>query len=73
MTYKIISEKCDLCACCVALCESDAVRIGKNSAYILQDECISCKKCFVVCPISAIKEIIDETPIRYFGTKDNEN
>lgn len=55
-TYKIIKDKCDVCACCAAVCHSDAIRITEESAYIIQNKCVQCGKCFIVCPISAIVE-----------------
>ncbi|HAL11760.1 MAG TPA: histidine kinase [Ruminococcaceae bacterium] len=51
---------CKNCYKCIRHCPVKAIRFSGNQAYIIQDECIMCGQCFVVCPQEA-KQIVDET------------
>ncbi len=51
---------CKYCYKCIRHCPVKAIRFSGNQAHIVEDECILCGQCFVVCPQNA-KEIVDET------------
>jgi len=53
-------SNCKYCYKCIRHCPVKAVRFSGNQAHIVEDECILCGQCFVVCPQNA-KEIVDET------------
>ena len=48
------------CYKCIRYCPVKSIRFSGNQAYIIEDECILCGQCFVVCPQDA-KQIVDET------------
>jgi iron only hydrogenase large subunit-like protein/uncharacterized Fe-S cluster-containing protein len=50
---------CKNCCKCVLHCPVKAIRISGNRANIIDNECILCGRCFVVCPQNA-KEIVSE-------------
>ena len=50
---------CKNCYKCIRHCPVKAIRFSGNQAYIIQDECIMCGQCFVVCPQDA-KQIASE-------------
>ena len=45
---------------CIRHCPVKSIRFSGNQAYIINNECILCGQCFVVCPQDA-KQIVDET------------
>ena len=47
------------CYKCISHCPVKAIRFSGNQAHIIDNECILCGQCFVVCPQNA-KEIINE-------------
>ena len=51
---------CRYCHRCVRRCPVKAIRFSGRQAHIINDECIYCGQCFVVCPQGA-KEIVDDT------------
>lgn len=53
-------SNCKNCYKCIRHCPVKAIRFSGNQAHIIEDECILCGQCFVVCPQNA-KEIVDET------------
>ena len=53
-------SNCKNCYKCIRHCPVKSIRFSGNQAYIIEDECILCGQCFVVCPQNA-KEIVDET------------
>ncbi len=53
-------SNCKNCYKCIRHCPVKSIRFSGNQAHILQDECVLCGNCFVVCPQNA-KEIIDST------------
>lgn len=53
-------SNCKNCYKCIRHCPVKAIRFSGNQAHIIEDECILCGRCFVVCPQNA-KEIVDET------------
>ena len=58
MTLK--KSNCKNCYKCIRNCPVKSIRFSGNQAHIIDDECILCGQCFVVCPQNA-KEIVDET------------
>ena len=53
-------SNCKNCYKCIRHCPVKSIRFSGNQAYIINNECILCGQCFVVCPQNA-KEIVDET------------
>ncbi len=53
-------SNCKNCHKCIRHCPVKAIRFSGNQAHIIEDECILCGQCFVVCPQEA-KQIVDET------------
>ena len=53
-------SNCKNCYKCIRHCPVKAIRFSGNQAHIINNECILCGNCFVVCPQNA-KEIVDET------------
>ncbi len=58
LTFK--KSNCKNCYKCIRNCPVKSIRFSGNQAYIIDDECILCGQCFVVCPQNA-KQIVDET------------
>lgn len=52
-------SNCKNCYKCIRHCPVKAIRFSGNQAHIIDDECILCGQCFVVCPQDA-KQIVDE-------------
>ena len=53
-------SNCKNCYKCIRHCPVKSIRFSGNQAHIIEDECILCGQCFVVCPQNA-KQIVDET------------
>lgn len=53
-------SNCKNCYKCIRHCPVKSIRFSGNQAHIINDECILCGQCFVVCPQNA-KQIVDET------------
>ena len=53
-------SNCKNCYKCIRHCPVKSIRFSGNQAYIINNECILCGRCFVVCPQDA-KQIVDET------------
>lgn len=53
-------SNCKNCYKCIRHCPVKAIRFSGNQAHIIEDDCILCGECFVVCPQNA-KQIVDET------------
>ena len=53
-------SNCKNCYKCIAHCPVKSIRISGNQAHIIQNECVLCGRCFVICPQNA-KQIVDET------------
>ena len=52
-------SNCKNCHKCIQHCPVKAIRFSGNQAHIIDNECILCGRCFVVCPQNA-KEIVNE-------------
>ena len=57
---KLKKSNCKNCYKCIRHCPVKSIRFSGNQAHIVENECILCGQCFVVCPQNA-KEINDET------------
>ncbi len=53
-------SNCKNCYKCIRHCPVKSIRFSGNQAHIVNDECILCGHCFVVCPQDA-KQITDES------------
>lgn len=53
-------SNCKNCYKCIRHCPVKAIKFSGNQAHIIDNECILCGQCFVVCPQNA-KQIVDET------------
>lgn len=51
---------CKNCYKCIRHCPVKSIKFSGNQAHIVENECILCGQCFVVCPQNA-KEIVDHT------------
>ena len=56
----IKKSNCKNCYKCIRHCPVKSIRFSGNQAHIIDDECILCGQCFVVCPQNA-KQIVNET------------
>lgn len=52
-------SNCKNCYKCIRYCPVKSIRFSGNQAHIIEDECVLCGQCFVVCPQDA-KEIVSE-------------
>lgn len=58
-TYLTLKKSnCKNCYKCIRHCPVKSIRFSANQAHIVENECILCGECFVVCPQDA-KQIID--------------
>ncbi len=64
-------SNCKNCYKCIRHCPVKSIRFSGNQAHIIEDECILCGQCYVVCPQNAkeitseverIKVLIENTP-----------
>ena len=53
-------SNCKNCYKCIRHCPVKSIRFSGNQAHIIDNECILCGHCFVVCPQNA-KQIVDDT------------
>ncbi len=52
-------SNCKNCYKCIRHCPVKSIRFSANQAHIVENECILCGQCFVVCPQDA-KEIVND-------------
>ena len=57
---KLKKSNCKNCYKCIRHCPVKSIRFSGSQAHIVENECILCGQCFVVCPQNA-KEIVDST------------
>ena len=53
-------SNCKNCYKCIRYCPVKSIRFSGNQAHIMEEDCVLCGQCFVVCPQNA-KQIVDET------------
>jgi iron only hydrogenase large subunit-like protein len=51
--------KCTGCTTCIRYCPTEAIRVRKGRASIMDDRCIDCGECIRVCPHGAKKALSD--------------
>ena len=51
--------KCRGCTTCIRFCPTEAIRVRKGRAYIMDERCIDCGECIRACPHNAKKAISD--------------
>ena len=56
---RLKKSNCKNCYKCIRQCPVKSIKFQNNQAHIIEDECILCGRCFVVCPQNA-KEIVSE-------------
>ncbi len=52
-------EKCRGCTNCIKRCPTEAIRVRKSKARIIDERCIDCGECIRICPHHAKKAITD--------------
>ena len=57
---RLKKSNCKNCYKCIRHCPVKSIRFSAGQAHIIDDECILCGQCFVVCPQNA-KQIVDDT------------
>ncbi len=57
---RLKKSNCKNCYKCIRHCPVKSIRFSAGQAHIIDDECILCGHCFVVCPQDA-KQIVDST------------
>jgi len=55
----LIKEKCKGCTTCIKQCPTEAIRVRRGRAIIIDKKCIDCGQCIRVCPHHAKKAIYD--------------
>ncbi len=53
-------EKCRGCTNCIKRCPTEAIRVRKSKARIINERCIDCGECIRICPYHAKKAITDD-------------
>ena len=61
---RINPKYCKNCSLCLDYCPAGAIIQQEGSAYILDDRCIGCGECLVVCKVGAVKMRWDEDSSR---------
>lgn len=57
---RLKKSNCKNCYKCIRHCPVKSIRFSAGQAHIIDDECILCGHCFVICPQDA-KQIVDDT------------
>jgi iron only hydrogenase large subunit-like protein len=58
-SIRIDTEKCDGRMKCMRICPTEAIRVRKGKAMIIEEKCIDCGECINVCPHNAIIPLTD--------------
>ncbi len=61
----INADVCTNCMICSEYCPVDAIVEGEGSTVIIDEKCIGCGECLVVCPVGAVKMKWDQDIIRF--------
>ncbi len=52
-SVKLATDKCKGCTTCIATCPTEAIRVRKGKAAIIEERCIDCGVCIRICPSHA--------------------
>ena len=55
----LIKDKCKGCTKCIKQCPTEAIRVRRGRAIIMDERCIDCGQCIRVCPYYAKKAVHD--------------
>ena len=55
----LVKEKCKGCTTCIKQCPTEAIRVRRGRAIIIDKRCIDCGQCIRVCPHHAKKAVYD--------------
>ncbi|MCR4435499.1 MAG: [Fe-Fe] hydrogenase large subunit C-terminal domain-containing protein [Clostridiales bacterium] len=58
-------EKCRGCTNCIKRCPTEAIRVRKSKARIIDERCIDCGECIRICPYHAKNAITDPVEAIY--------
>ncbi len=58
-SIRIDTEKCDGRMKCLRVCPTEAIRVRNGKAAIIDEKCIDCGECMIVCPQGAIVPLTD--------------
>lgn len=61
VAMKVCEESCIACKRCEKACDSDAIKVNDNLAFIDTDKCTNCGACIAVCPRKTISFISRKT------------
>ena len=53
-------SNCKNCYKCIRHCPVKSIRFSGNQAHVMEEDCVLCGQCVVVCPQNA-KQIVNET------------
>jgi len=62
-SVRLDSDKCVGCTTCLKKCPTEAIRVRKGKAHIIDERCIDCGECIRTCPHGAKKAISDPLSI----------
>ncbi|MDL2237783.1 4Fe-4S dicluster domain-containing protein [Christensenellaceae bacterium OttesenSCG-928-K19] len=58
-SVRLDKDKCTGCTNCIKRCPTEAIRVRKGKARIMNERCIDCGECIRVCPYHAKKAVTD--------------
>ena len=62
-SVRLDSELCKGCTTCVKRCPTEAIRVRKKKAVIINERCVDCGECIRVCPEHAKKAVVDSLDV----------
>ena len=58
-SVRLRSELCRGCTNCIKRCPTEAIRVRKSKATIINERCIDCGECIKICPHKAKQAVTD--------------
>ena len=58
-SVRLEKDKCKGCTNCIKRCPTEAIRVQKEKAKIIDERCIDCGECIRVCPYHAKYALTD--------------
>ena len=58
-SVRLVPEKCVGCTTCIKKCPTEAIRVRKGRAFIIEERCIDCGECIRTCPHGAKAAVSD--------------